>query len=317
MCIEALSQREPVKYHAYPALRGLAVTAAIVGIAVAILASNGQLATFPQTAMNWFSNLNMHHVVMGLTGAAILSCGAGIVINRAVHKEGVGALSGSDHWVSAYYSVQGRRGGAPGYIDTSRLDATQSGEALYYGYKPMLAHYYVSLVVAALTPLHIVASVAYNVLRAAIIPFYIMGCMAIEKFRGGALFANQRAFEWNDIPKQIDASIRRAVKAPFYGVAQMFAGVFSFIDPLNGRKLGAEIELAWNEGVTRSEGWWSIAGPQSLWRFEGGGGPETLGRNGFYAAGCWTPMARVTYVNGAITGATGMSGRRAYQMATA
>lgn len=236
---------------------------------------------------------------------AILFVGAGFVIRRVANKK-IGLLRGNDHWKSAFYINNGFNIRA--YVDISTLDANGSGKAFFYSYKSKMQHYLVSSIITACTTMHAASSVVYNTIRTIVIPFYIMSCLTIEAGRERPLFEGQRFFKWSDIPKEMAKSVLRAVKAPFYATAEIFAALYSLVDPLNGRKLGAAIELDWNEGVPRPEGWWSIHGPQKDWKLEGGGGPEKLGRNGFYFAGCWTPMGIVHYKEGEIKKATTAGG---------
>ena len=73
---------------------------------------------------------------------------------------------------------------------------------------------------------------------------------------GEPLYKDERSFELLDIPKEFVKSIWRVIKAPFYALAYFFAGVYSLVNPMGGRKLAAAIELDWNEGVSLAEGYW-------------------------------------------------------------
>ncbi len=313
--VQADLQKLPFHYHSKPVLRMTVIAVLVVGISVALMAMNGSLSAFPQNFTAWFQNLNWTYVGIGAGAFVVLSIGAGVVIRRvkSLHNPltntGIGKLSGDAHFQEAYYM---RKDDCNfyfgGYVDTSTLDASGSGQALFYGKKIFLEHYYVSLVVAATTPAHAAASIAYHIVRLVAIPFYILGSLAREAYRDRPIYEEQRRFELGDISKQMFLSLKQIVKAPFYAAAQFYAALYSFIDPLNGRKLGAAIEKDWNNGVDRSDGYWSVRGPQSSsWLPEGGGGPDKLGKNGFYAAGCWTPMARVQFENGKIVGCESMT----------
>ncbi|MCC5831798.1 MAG: hypothetical protein JJU12_02000 [Chlamydiales bacterium] len=296
-------QKLPSRYHSSPVIRAVVVAALIVGIAAGLMGLNGSLAAFPQNFASSIQNLNWNYVGIGAGVCGFLSIGAGVVIRRVksldnpLTNSGIGKLSGDSHWQEAYYK-QGEDNGFyyPGYIDTSTLNEEGRGEALFYGKKTLFEHYYVSSIVGATTPLHATAAIAYHLVRLVAIPFYILGSMAREAFRDEPIYKDQRRFKLSDIPTQMEFSVKQIVKAPFYATAEFYAALYSFIDPLNGRKLGALIEKDWNNGIDRSDGFWSVNGPQSRdWRPEGGGGPEKLGQNGFYAAGCWTAMARVHF----------------------
>jgi len=308
-------QKLPMKYRSCPAIRAVVVAALIVGICVAVVALNGQLTTFPQNFTAWIQNLNWGYVGIGFAGFVVLSVGAGFVIKRVKSLQNeitgseLGKVSGSDHWQEAYYIRENDdRFYYSGYIDTSTLDAEGNGTAFFYGNKNIAEHYYISSFIAATAPAHAATAIVYNIVRLVWIPFYILGSMAREAWNGEAIYPDQRPFEITDIPKQWWFSVKQIVKAPFYATAQLYAALYSYIDPLNGRKLGAAIERDWNNGIERSDGFWSVRGPQSSdWRLEGGGGPEKLGQNGFYAAGCWTPMGVVRFEEGQIVGGESMS----------
>ncbi|MCH9626610.1 MAG: hypothetical protein S4CHLAM2_02360 [Chlamydiales bacterium] len=303
----------PFQYRPCSVLRVTALALLVIGITVAVLASNGQLAAFPGQVANWFQSLNWAYVGIGFAGFVVLSIGATVVIRRVLSLQNritdhnIGKMTGGEHWVSASFKRDKDSFNCPGYIDSSTLDASGSGQAFFYIQKEVSNEYGVATMMFALTPLHVAAAMSYNVARAVLIPFYLLGCLATEACLGKALFEGQRRFEWRDIPGQVEASLERVVKAPFYGMALMYASLYVLVDPLNGRKLGTCIESDWNGGLTRAEGFWSVGGPQALWRPEGGGGPEKLGQNGFFAAGCWAPLAVVTYANGKVTQATSLS----------
>lgn len=306
-------QKLPSGYHARPVVRAVVVAALIVGICVAVMALNGSLTTFPQNFTTWIQNLNWMHVGIGVSVFVVLSIGAGLVIRRVKSLEsvltnsGIGKLSGDSHWQEAYYVREDDESYYTGYIDTSTLDENGNGEALFYGNKEVAEHYWISTLVGATTPVHAAAAMAYHIVRLVAIPFYILGSMAREAYTGQKIYEDQRFFEWSDIPKQMGFSVKQIVKAPFYATAQFYAALYSYVDPLNGRKLGSLIEKDWNNGVERSDGFWSVQGPQSPdWRPEGGGGPDRLGQIGFYAAGCWTAMARVHFENGVPLGSVSM-----------
>lgn len=299
----------PPVYKGACLLRVVMIALVVIGITVGIMALNGTLHTLPQT----FQNINWTYAGIGLGGFAILTVGAAVIIHRVQHQidpitqQKIGKLTGDDHWVAAHYQRDDMAGCFQGYIDTSTLDEEKSGVAYMYAYKDEQNHMGVSVNVTIFTPLHMVLAIVYNALRIVVIPFFILGCMLVEKASGTKIDPTDRAYRLSDIPIEIGKSIWRIVKAPFYALAFIFAAIYSLFDPMNGRKLGSYIERDWNEGVTRAEGFWSVRGPQPLWTCEGGRNPSGLGRNGFYLAGCWQPMAVVYYDKGNITQCTSLS----------
>jgi len=182
------------------------------------------------------------------------------------------------------------------YVDMSTVD--ESGKALMYVIKDCSNHYHVSTIVPFLvTPAYMIGSIVYNLLRTIIVPFYVLIQLLREKCSGERIYTdkNERAFSLTDIPKEMGKSIWQAVTAPFFAVAYLFAGIFSLVNPMGGRKLGNAIERDWNRGVTLENGYWSVGGKGKFWAFEGGGSPNKLGHNGGYLAGCWQPTGYVIF----------------------
>ncbi len=307
---EDLSKLTP-EYSFFQAVKELVdLVVVVMVLSIVVLVLNGPLTFFSQKAFVWLKSFNwtcLKPLAAGFTvllvaSSAVFSAGAGVVIRRIIANDAHGKFSGGAHWQATF-----RDEGIPGHIDTSTLvDGT--GEAFYYGYKTFGDHFVVSTFVPMLTLPHAAGAVAYHVARAVVIPFYILGCMSVEACIGRPLFRDQRHFHLGDIPKQWVFSIKQIVKAPFYGTAQIFAALYSYVSPLNGRKLGSIIEKEWNNDIDRSDGVWSVRGAQSkYWRPEGGGGPNKLGKNGFYLAGCWTPMGVVHFENSRIVSGESMT----------
>ncbi len=98
-------------------------------------------------------------------------------------------------------------------------------------------------------PIYISAVIIYNSLRLLIMPFYILAQIVRERNLENGLYPAERKFSFSDIPKQMALSIGRIIIAPFYGIAMLFASIYSWIDPLNGIKLGSAIEHDWNVQV--------------------------------------------------------------------
>ena len=191
------------------------------------------------------------------------------------------------------YEVNGQeRSMSNFYVDMS---TAKSGKAFLYTIKECDNHYMISSIVPLLATLpYMIATMVYNLLRAVIIPFYVLVQWLREKCIGEQLYPEQRPFECVDIFIESGKSLWRVFKAPFYAVAYIGAYLYSFAKPFPGRELSATIERRWNEGVTFEEGYWlpglcAKEAQQKFWRFEGGGGSEKLGQNATYVAPCQQP----------------------------
>ncbi len=259
----------PGKYHALPLLRAVLISGVVIG-ALAYLKKNYPIWQAAQSVST------RYWVIGGATGA-ILSAGAFGVIYRTIKKT-PGKFTGSAHWESAAFAADSSEDVTPIYIDRSG-----GPSASFYLYKNPLEHYVVALNIAASGPAHAAASLAYNVLRIFIVPFFLL-----VKERSG-----------RRIPGEMLSSFRRAFRAPFYGMAVTYAALYALVDPLNGRKLIGAIEQNWNEGRTRSEGVW-LVWPGRKWRSSP---TET-----YYVAGCCTPMGVVEYEEGKASQASSTSG---------
>jgi hypothetical protein len=286
-------------------VRGIVCVLLIAGIAAAIISQIGW-TTFSQNFIQFFHNINWLHVGIGVAFFTVLTIGAVIVIRHVMQqkdpitKHDIGKMTGDDHWVPAFYTSDRSKHGSLGYIDKSTLDEDGNGQAFMYIYKDPANHYGVCLAMLATSIPHGVAAIVYNLLRLVIIPFYILVRLALYPVLGYPKKEGER-FHLSDIPEEWVKTLFRLAKAAFFTLAVIFAALYAFIDPLNGRKLGSYLEREWNEGVTRAEGFWSVGGPQRLWKgIEGWGARSFLGKNGFYAAGCWQPIAVVFYKNGVL-----------------
>jgi hypothetical protein len=290
-----LYDKLPAVYQSCPLVRVIICALTIIGVAVAVMALQGTLTSFPQNFIHFIHTINWTYVGAGAALLTALTLGAAIVIHSTLHeidkitKHDIGALTGDDHWVPAIY--HGMKGSFKGYIDQS---TKSSGKAFMYAHKEAQEHYIVSLEVFGLTPLHMVGAIVYNILRLVVIPFYILGRMARDQIFGPPEKPEER-YRLSDIPDELCKTLRRIVRASSCALAVMYASLYSLIDPLNGRKLGSYLERYWNEGVTRAEGFWSVRGGQTLWEYEGEGVRGQLGKNGYYLAGCWQPIAVVYY----------------------
>jgi hypothetical protein len=304
----------PAPYRAKSGTRSVVIAVIVAAVVVAILSANGSLLAFPDKFLNFIHTINWTYAGMGSVICTILIGGVAVVIRRASYYEDqltqtdMGRFKGEDHWIPAVYESEKTKGDFyPGFIDTSTLNEEGTGTAFMYAYKDEQNTMSVNLAVFSFSSLHMIGAIAYNAIRLLIIPFFILGCMLVEKASNTAIDPDDRPYRLSDIPQEMAKSMWRMVKAPFYCVAMMFAALFAFIDPLNGRKLGATVERDWNEGVTRAEGFWSVRCAQPLWQFEGGRSPSHLGKNGFYLAGCWQPIAVAYYEKGEIARGVSLS----------
>lgn len=298
----------PPHYKGRCLLRVIGIALYAIVLTVGILALSNNLLSFPQQLANFLYTVNWVNTLYVTALSFVFISGAAFLIHRVIHKQDrltkapLNQLSGDAHWVSACYSNEKRPDiFRPCYIDTSSLDQEKSGYAYMYIYKKEEENFSISLGVLAGTPLHMLGAMVYNLIRLPIIPFYILGCMAAKKEWDG------KAFHFSDIPKEMGKTLFRICQAPFYALAILFATLYSFCDPLNGRKLVSALERDWNDDVSRAEGFWSVRGPQKLWRWEGGGSPNGLGKNGFFLPGCWQPIGVVHYEKGKIVYATSLT----------
>jgi hypothetical protein len=256
--------------------------AVIAGIVIAIVGSLALSGKLPVSSLPTHASWQL---LTGTIAPIVLIPGGAIVIYRA-RKYGVssGQISGTAHWKL----IPVKDDPSSTHMDFSSIE--NSRVRLYYK-----TQWYASLtgfLLALLTPLYTCFVIVYNILRCALIPLYLL--VRIGQQRSGiTLYPHQRPFAFMDIPRQMALSLARALQAPFYGTALFFAALKAIVDPLNGIKEGAGVEYDWNDQVPlREEGIWMAACKiLPYWKWEGGGGPEKLGRNGFYAAGSWQPYS--------------------------
>lgn len=262
----------PYQPHVY--LR-LGVITAIVLVVVGSIALAGKLPSLSlPTHASW-------QLLTGTITPFVLIVG-GVIVIRHARKSPVsqGAISGTDHWRLAcheddpdlyHYDFSSRKDSTIRYYCKTQLQASLTGFGL-----------------ALLTPIYTCVVVVYNLFRFVLIPFYILVRMVQERNKK-PLYPHERKFTLMDIPRQMAISLGRMLQAPFYGTALFYAALKAVIDPLNGIKEGAGVEFEWNNRVPRdNQGIWMMACKVLPgWRWEGGGGPERLGNNGFYVAGSW------------------------------
>ena len=161
-------------------------------------------------------------------------------------------------------------------------------------------HDLISFTTLVVAPIQTVCAVAYNAIRFCIIPFYILGRMAQEAYTDKPACGSDHKFKLIDIPKQMGLSLYWAARAPFYGIAYTIATLYSFIDPMGGRKLGQLVTNEWMEGIDRLNSVWTCEKVDG-YKWEGGGGADQLGKQAYFWTGCWMPWATVEMDKGAIT----------------
>lgn len=312
----------PSAVTANPKLRLGVLILAVGAIAAYVIFARGQTPV----GLGSMGSLSTWQIMAITTSAAGTIGIVTIIFKRALQSEN-GKFRGNAHWrpiVYRYYIGEGESKALSwhlwGYFDSSTLDKNGSGEASVYLQKGFFEHYFIGVMVTLSMPFYIIGKVVYNILRTAIIPFYIAVCLIYEKISGEKVFEEykeDRPFRLRDIPEQMALSILRVVQAPFYGIAILFATLYSFIDPMNGRKLEQYIERDWNDGVEKNRSIWlpfylHNCEVQKDYKFEGGGSPSKLGKSAFYIPGCWQPIAKATLQNRKIIKAESSSGDTNY-----
>lgn len=300
-------------------VKGIAVFAfVVIGITAFALLCSGHLTSFPREFIDLFTHVDPTKLMIGISVTAVLICGTGFVIYRArsqedrhAHAKIFPSANFNDHIEEAIFEykkeARNREGGVEdksywgqAYLDKSTLDAHGSGKAFLYGVKECGDHYTVSTLVPLLTPIYTVCSVAYHAIRMVIVPFWVLVNYAVEACLNRPVLGKKERYKLVDVVLEPCKSLRQVVTSPFYGLAFMAAGIYSLVNPMGGRVLGAKIERDWNGGATRAEGYWSVGGPQREWNF------GNLDMN-FFLAGCWQPIGIVDYVEGKIAEGSGMS----------
>ncbi len=251
-------------------------------LAFVILFNFDRLPALRQDLLSLFKNIKWLSFGIGIGVTVLFSAGAFLLIREV--KKGKGSFYGEKHWVPIVLKKEDYK--KVGYLDTS-TQVDEKGIALVYQNKHCVHHSWVSLGVFAFKPLEIVLTMGYHLLRTLIVPFYILYHIARKtEFKG------EGQFKWKDISRQMKYSLRVVVMSPFYGLACMYAALYQKIDWLNGGKLLSLLEREWAGDVPLCQGFW-ITIPAPGFKWEGGGSPEKLGRNGSYMAGCWQPIAVV------------------------
>lgn len=294
-------------YEPRSVVRLLVVTSLVAGIITA-LALTGQFSHLSQ----WLLPSNLWKpLTCGGIGLILLSSTT-LIIYKAKKGLASGKVIGSSHWKKCL--VKTHLSNTQFYedeqhIDISTLDEQGTGIARLYFKQPRDA-VLTGVFSAILMPIYVLAVMVYNLFRLIIIPFYIIIQIIRENNINIALYPDERKFSFGDIPKQMILSIGRIIQAPFYGVAMFFSSLYTLIDPLNAIKLGASIEHCWNGQIPmRNSGVWMICCTAFKdWQWEGGGGPQKLGQNGFYFAGSWLAHRDIKCNDWQITEIIGVNG---------
>lgn len=299
-------------------VKGIVVAAflAIAVVAFALVATNHFL-TFPQDFIGLFTTAHPAHLAIGLGVTTLLIGGGSWIVYRAQKRPDPQIESPifplRHQMVEACQQQTIEMNGKPVaipsnvYIDTSTLDQNGNGKAYLYSVKPVDDHYSVSTLLIPGALIHLVGAVAYHALRIVPIALFNLGCWLIERCRTKSLFDGQRKFELIDVVREPAKSLVHIVSAPFYATGFLFAVLYSFVNPMGGRILGARIERMWNAEAQRPQGYWSLQGPQRLWKGWGELGPEKQGQFKFFMAGCWQPIGVATYSNGELQSAVSLS----------
>lgn len=301
-----LSQSYNTTFHPIP--KTVAQVAVAVAVGAVVFAFLRSLTGNNISSLFKIETLKAIPIEYGAIGGGVCTIWAGgavFIIVRAARKENplLGGARGkfgdiSRHIESGYISRKDGKRLPTGvfhgvYIDRSTLNEKGSGKAFLYTPKTLNDHYMVSSVVAFLgSPFYAVSAVAYNLIHAAIIPFYILFHCATSK---------EPKFSLTDAPKESFNSLKRAVKAPFYALAYMFCAFYSIFNPMGGRNLAAAVERDWNGDKALNEGFWWIGGSLALFKWENFGNPGSPLRAPWYMAGCWQPVGIATYKKGKIT----------------
>ncbi|MCH9626611.1 MAG: hypothetical protein S4CHLAM2_02370 [Chlamydiales bacterium] len=294
-------------------IKGIVATAflALTVVAFALVVTNHGL-TFPQDFVSLFTTANPAHLAIGFGVTTLLIGGGAWVVYRAQKKPDPlidrPIFPAHTEIQDAVQSFQIKKETEcfPCYIDTSTLQQG-SGKAYIYGSKSVDDHYTVSALLVSVIPFYLVGTVAYHALRVVPIFLFNLGCWLIERCRTQPLFEGQRKFELIDVVREPAKSLVHIVSAPFYATAFLFAVLYSFVNPMGGRELGARIERMWNAEAQRPQGYWLTLGAQKLWARWGELGPDKQGQFKLFVAGCWQPIGVATYNKGALESAVSLS----------
>ena len=177
------------------------------------------------------------------------------------------------------------------FLDVSTLSEDGSGLCLSY-FAPQIhvedkEFLVISILCIFALPFVTLFSILYNSLRFICAPIYVLGCFLKQQIMIGKKTSDNK-FRLVDCFLEAYSSLRRIVKAPFYAIAMFFSLVYSFVSVKNSRIITGLVEQKWNEDVALSSSF-HICFPHKHWRWEGGGKPGYLGKNGYYIAGCMQP----------------------------
>lgn len=135
---------------------------------------------------------------------------------------------------------------------------------------------YKAVLSTAFTPVHAVAAIALNIIRLALAPLYFTVQAFVE-------CAPSKAFhEWRHITGR---SLMNCLRAVFYGIACTLAGVYTILDPINGRKVYGAYERAWNRQIP-VEFAVHIFAPREYFKMKN----PFKDDNAYYLPGCFQPV---------------------------
>ncbi|MCP5469810.1 MAG: hypothetical protein H7A36_04820 [Chlamydiales bacterium] len=276
----------------------------VAGLIVGLIALHCQLSRISSAQfiakMKHAFTQKAAYIGLGTAGALVL--GASFIIYKVTR--GKGKMWGDHHMQPVYLkhlknadiSHQANfRYQKECYADTSYLNSKGNGTVPVTwrkgNYNDFCSdHDLIASSILLAAPIQTVGSIAYNTLRLIVMPFYIMGRIYQEKGSQRPLFG-ARKFEWMDIVRETGNSLKNIALAPFYGTAYLISGLYAFIDPFGGRKLGRLVCEEWMGGIERQHSLWPCGGEISSYRSEFSGGPELLNNHAFYWTGCWMKQA--------------------------
>lgn len=138
-------------------------------------------------------------------------------------------------------------------------------------------------------------SIAYNASRIAGIAVYLLFHIPYDILWNKKKVGDTLLSHGEQMVKQTALSIQNIVRGPFYALLYNVGHLYTLISPLNGRKLCAKVEAAWNHDIPLIKSF-SLAGCAHEGAvLEGNGTLEKLGESSFYLTMCYQPKAWVIY----------------------
>ncbi|MEZ5314753.1 MAG: hypothetical protein R3E91_00855 [Chlamydiales bacterium] len=288
------------------------ITKRIIGAAAASLVIIGVCALIVNSLHQSGFSISWGHIkpgslAIGLGISTLSIGGAAWIVHRAcnkvdplVHKKIFKHLTSEK---LLYFSIEGgkeskvedgdKRKNKTRLVDLSTLNKNQSGIVYFYQAKPWDQYYQINTIVILTAPIYIACSIAYHVIRMAIIPFWVATHLAIEACLNRPTLGKPSRYKMRDLVEQPLRSFKQIILSPSYGLAYMVAAIYSLVHPRQGAILLSKIERDWNQGASRAEGYWSVGGPQRLWTF------ANLEWN-FFVPGCYQPQGSIRIKNNKI-----------------